>query len=285
MNKVLQVTTRVYKNTPQALEELQLYFKESKGISRTSLRCSILARFAVKIFFLWFAQLKKANVYTDELRMRATLTFPQPRITFFLFMSSGVHKQPVLFEVLAPMLLVLQGSHVQRQYWKRTTLRSKSSTIKGLPYVPDPHNRKKGTLRDQPRLSCVSSMALLRCWGQSCSKMWRPLWLTLRRMPYGRGTLKILLWSIYSKEGPHYCFEQSTRKLSSDKQQSTYSWVWISLGDSIPGLYCVAWLGLSHAGEWQHEDFVSKQGITRVQSNGRSHQKPSAKGGKRKIHR
>ncbi len=32
-----------------------------------------------------------------------------------------------------------------------------------------------------------------------------------------------------SKEGPHYCFEQSARKLSSDKQQSTYSRVWISL--------------------------------------------------------
>ncbi len=32
-----------------------------------------------------------------------------------------------------------------------------------------------------------------------------------------------------SKEGLHYRFEQSTRKLSSDKQQSTYSQVWISL--------------------------------------------------------
>ncbi len=32
-----------------------------------------------------------------------------------------------------------------------------------------------------------------------------------------------------SKEGPHYRFEQSARKLSYDKQQSTYSRVWISL--------------------------------------------------------
>ncbi len=32
-----------------------------------------------------------------------------------------------------------------------------------------------------------------------------------------------------SKEGPHYCFEQSARKLSWDKLQSTYSQVWISL--------------------------------------------------------
>ncbi len=32
-----------------------------------------------------------------------------------------------------------------------------------------------------------------------------------------------------SEEGPYYCFEQSMRKLSSDKRQSTYLRVWISL--------------------------------------------------------
>ncbi len=42
---------RVYKNALQALEALQPYFKESKGISCTSLRCSVLTRFAVKDFF------------------------------------------------------------------------------------------------------------------------------------------------------------------------------------------------------------------------------------------
>jgi hypothetical protein len=41
--------------------------------------------------------------------------------------------------------------------------------------------------------------------------------------------LKILLWSICSEEGPHYRFEQSVRKLSYNKQQLTYSQVWISL--------------------------------------------------------
>ncbi len=51
MNKVLQVITRVYKNALQSLEALQPYFKESEGISRTSLRCSILTRFAVEEFF------------------------------------------------------------------------------------------------------------------------------------------------------------------------------------------------------------------------------------------
>jgi hypothetical protein len=120
-------------------------------------------------------------------------TCPQPRIPFFWFTSSGVHKQPILFEILAPASLLLQGSHVRRQYQKRTTLRSKSSTIKGLLYTPDPHNCEKGTLSDQPQLSCVSSTVLLCCWGRSRSKIWCPLWLTLRCMPYGRAMLKILL--------------------------------------------------------------------------------------------
>ncbi len=62
-----------------------------------------------------------------------------------------------------------------------------------------------------------------------------------------------------SKEGLHYCFEQSTRKLSSDKRQSTYSRVWISLGDSIPGLYCVAWRSLTHTRKYQFEDFCEKE--------------------------
>ncbi len=51
MNKVQQVTTRVYKNALQALEKLQPYFKESKGNSRTSLRRGVLTRFAVEEFF------------------------------------------------------------------------------------------------------------------------------------------------------------------------------------------------------------------------------------------
>ncbi len=72
-------------------------------------------------------------------------------------------------------------------------------------------------------------------------------------------TLKIPLQSICSKEGLHYCFEWSVKKLSSDKQQSTYSRVWISLGDSIPRLYCVAWQSLTHARKCQFEDFCEKE--------------------------
>ncbi len=119
-------------------------------------------------------------------------------------MSIGVQRQPVLVDVFAPTRLPLWGSYVQRQYRKWTTFHSKSSTIKGLLYASDPHNCKKGTLSDQPRLSRVSSMVLQHCWGCSCSKMWCPLWLTLKCMPHGRGMLMIPLQSICSEEGWHY---------------------------------------------------------------------------------
>ncbi len=55
----------------------------------------------------------------------------------------------------------------------------------------------------------------LRTWNpNSCSKMWRPSGLTLRRMPFGKDTLRILLRRFCSKEGPHYCFMQSARNMT-----------------------------------------------------------------------
>jgi hypothetical protein len=62
-----------------------------------------------------------------------------------------------------------------------------------------------------------------------------------------------------------------------------YSQVWKSLEDSIPKLYCVAWLGLGRARKCQFKDFVRKKVMNHVQSNGRLHQKPLAKGGKGKF--
>ncbi len=233
-------------------------FKRRKCYSPTSRQARVLVVQASataylqdlpsRFFFLWFAQCKKGkNSYRRATYKGNFSRVLNQEFLFFLFTSSGVHKQPISFESLAPASLFLQGSHVQRQYWKWTTLRSESSTIKGLLYAPDPHNCKKGTLSDQPWLLRISSMALLCCWGRSCSKIWHPLWLTLRCMPYGRGTLRVPLHRICSEEGPHYPLEQSMRKLSQDNCQSTYSRVWKSLGDSIPELYCIAWLGLGNA--------------------------------------
>ncbi len=130
-----------------------------------------LIRFAVKLFsYDSLNARKRRNDY-----QRATYKDNFSRVLnqefFFWFTSSGFCKQPVSFEVLAPTCLFLQGSHMQREYHKRTTLLSISSTIKKLLYTPDPDNRKKGTLSDQPQLLRITSMALLCCWRRSCSKI------------------------------------------------------------------------------------------------------------------
>ncbi len=127
---------------------------------------------------------------------------PKPRIPFFLFTSIWVLKWPVSVEVSAPAWL--RGGHVRRKFRKRTTLCSKSSTLKGLLYAP------------------------------------------IKQEQYHKRTtlcrLKILLRSICSKEGPHYCLgakhEQESCHLTSNNQLLFTSW--ISFGDSILGLYCVA---------------------------------------------
>jgi hypothetical protein len=54
---------------------------------------------------------------------------------------------------------------MQKQYHKRTTLRSKSSTIKGLLNARDPEKCEKGMLNDWPQLLRVTSTVLLCCWG------------------------------------------------------------------------------------------------------------------------
>ena len=58
-------------------------------------------------------------------------------------------ERPVSFEVSAPTRLSLRGSHVRRKFRKRTTLRSKSSTLKGLLYAPIKQEQyhKRTTLR------------------------------------------------------------------------------------------------------------------------------------------
>ncbi len=117
-------------------------------------------------------------------------------------MSSGFLKRSILLKYWLLRPFFLRGSHMQEQYRKMTTLCSKSSTIKRLLYAPNPEKCKKGTLSDQPQLSRVTTTVLLCCWGRSCSKIWRPSGLTLRCMPFGRGTLSIPLWRIFQQGRP-----------------------------------------------------------------------------------
>jgi hypothetical protein len=60
---------------------------------------------------------------------------PLARISFLVHEYLG-SERPISFEVSAPMRLSLRESHVQRKFRQRTTLRSESSTLKGLLYAP-----------------------------------------------------------------------------------------------------------------------------------------------------
>ncbi len=127
---------------------------------------------------------------------------------------------------------------------KRTTLRSESSTLKGLLYAPIQQKQyfKRTTLR----------------------------------------RLKIPLRSICSKEGPHYRLSKAwARKLSSNKRQSTFIHELDILWWFLLGLYCVAWLTQESV---SLRIFVRKKGMSHVQSNGRSQQMPSPKFRKEKTY-
>jgi hypothetical protein len=150
----------------------------------------------LRFFFLRFTQREKMRKLLLMSYVQGQLFNMSSTKNSFLVQEKRLSQETRLVEVLAPTSLFLRGSHMQEQYRKRTTLRSKSSTIKGLLYSPDPEKCKKGMLSDQPRLTRITSMALLCCWGHSCSKIWHPSGLTLRCMPYGRGTLRIPLQRI-----------------------------------------------------------------------------------------
>jgi hypothetical protein len=97
----------------------------------------------------------------------ARLPLDAPTRTRFFF-GSGVtrfSRDPSHLSI-GSFIPFLRRSNMWKQYHKRTTLRSKSSTIKVLLYAHDREKRKKGTLSDQPWLLCVTSMVLLCCWGQ-----------------------------------------------------------------------------------------------------------------------
>ncbi len=189
--------TRFYvQERPSSIGVLQPYFKSSKGISHTSLRRGVLNKIHRQFFSYDLLNTRKQRNDYGQATYEGNFSRVLNQEFFFWFTSSGFCKWPVSFEVLALTSLFLQGSHMQREYPKRTALPRKSSTIKGLLYAPDSDKCKKGTLSNQPRLLRITSTALLCCWGRSCSKIWRPSWLTLRRMPYGRGTLRILLQRI-----------------------------------------------------------------------------------------
>ncbi len=94
-------------------------------------------------------------------------------------------------------------------------------------------------------------------------------------------TLKIPLQSIRSEEGPHYCLSKAQESCHLTSNNQPIHELGYPFDDSIPGLYCVAWLTQESV---SLRIFVEKKGMNPVQSIGRSQKKPLAKGGKGKIH-
>ncbi len=168
-------------------------------------------------------------------------TFPQPRF-FFGSQVAVFSRDPSHWNI---------GSYIPFFYKEATY---KSSTIKGLLYavkaVPSKdyfthltlENTRKGPwpwvigpnyLVSHPWRFCAVGDIVT----QRYDVLWNWLWDACHMAGVRWGSR---CKGFRSEEGPHYRLEQSARKLSKDKQQSTLFTSWKSLGDSIPELYCVA---------------------------------------------
>jgi hypothetical protein len=75
-------------------------------------------------------------------------------------------------------------------------------------------DRKKETLSDQPQLVRVTPTALLGSWVLQPIKGMTSLGTDFESVPYGKDLLRNPLQQNRSKEGPHYCIDQSARDLS-----------------------------------------------------------------------
>ncbi len=144
----------------------------------------------------------------------------------------------------------------RKQYHKRTTLRTMKILMQSI----------------------CSKEGLHYCLGAKRKKA--VIWQATNAI-YGMGTLKNPLQSIRSEEGPHY-------RLGAKRKEAVIRQATINLFTSLD----ISW--------WFHTQtilpslanasvslriFVKKKGMNPVQSNGRSQQTPSAKGGKGKVHR
>ncbi len=114
--------TRFYvQERPSSIGVLQLYFKSSKGISCRSLRRGILNKICRQLFSYDLLNTRKQRNDYQQATHKDNVSRVLNQEFLFWFTSSRFCKQPVLFEVLAPASLFLQGSHMRRQYCKEKT--------------------------------------------------------------------------------------------------------------------------------------------------------------------
>ncbi len=136
----------------------------------------------------------------------------------------------------------------QKQYRKRTTLHTTKLPLQSICSKKGPHYHLS-----EVQESCHLTSHKCHIWHGYVEDP------TAKHLQQGRPAL--LPWSK----------ARGSCQKTSDNQP--YSQIWISFGDSIPGLYCVAWLTQESVSLRK----VKKKGMNPVQSNGRSQQKPSAK--------
>jgi hypothetical protein len=220
---------------------LQPYVKSSEGTSHTSLCRGVLNKIRHWDFFPTICSTQeKEEIHTNELPTRITFPVSSTKNSFFLFKSNGFCKWPDSFEILVPASLFLWGSHMRREYQKRTTLCSECSTIKGLLYAPDPDNCKKGTLSDQPWLSYVSSTAfcavgdvVAQRYVVLCDWLWDACHMAgVVEGPAAKDFVARKARTITLSKARGSCHKTSNNQ--------PYSRVWKSFEDSIPELYCIA---------------------------------------------
>jgi hypothetical protein len=181
-------------------------------------------------------------------------------------------------------------------------LRSDSlSWEKSLRNPEEQEDRKKGTLSNQPQLTRIKPTALLGSWVLQPIEGMTSLRTDFEKRAKWQGSdeepaakvfvarkVRTIEWSemqgtiwnaIKCKERLRSCPEAVVRQATIN----LYSQVWKSLGDSFPKLYCI---DLAEAYATQEnvslEILREKKRYDLQSPNGRSHEKPLAKGGMRK---
>ncbi len=173
-----------------------------------------------------------------------------------------------------------------------------SSWEKSLRNPEEQEDHKKGTLSNQPRLTCITPIALLGSWVLQPVEGMTSLGTDFVKHAKWQGSIeepaakdfvarkvRIIEWNemqgtiwnvIKCKECLRSCPEAVVRQATIN----LYSWVWKSLGDSFPKLYCI---DLAEAYVTQEnvslEILREKKRYDLQLPNGCSHEKPSVKGG------
>jgi hypothetical protein len=191
------------------------------------------------------------------LQQRQGSVCPKPIIPFFLVHEYLGLEAARLGWSIGSCISFLQGSHVQRKFRKQTTLRSESSTLKGLLYAPIQRKQyhKRTTLRRLKILlqSIVARKVRTIALEQSTKKA--VMRHAINAIWHGH-IEKSRCKAFVARKARTIALERSVRKLSEDKRQSTF----IHKLDILWWFHTRAVLhSLANARKCQLEDFCEKE--------------------------